>query len=76
MSTYTQVCNANTKKEMIEQFNLLLKECVKKFGGTIEDHRKRQLQNVSYFAGYYNPTKRKNIFKWLETEHPIFGKEK
>ena len=71
--TYTEVCEAKSKAEMVEKFRLLLKSCAKKFGGTPESHELMQLANVGYFSGYYNSATAKRVLKWLGAEHPIFG---
>ena len=74
MTTYDDVCNAKTKKEMQKLFDLVLTECSKKFGGSVESHRTMQLSNVGYFAGYYDNKTRRRVDKWLHAVHPIFGK--
>lgn len=73
MSTYKAVCEARTKTKMQKAFGSLLKEIAKKFGGKPEDHRMVQLSNVGYFAGYYSPKVRENVYKWLGAIHPVFG---
>lgn len=71
--TYSDVCEAKTKAEMVSRFDDLLKEMVKSHGGTPESHRKMQLSNVGYFSGYYGSGTAARVLKWLGAVHPIFG---
>ena len=73
MTGYRDVCEATTKDEMQELFNLLLAELVERKGGSADSHRAMQLSNVGYFAGYYDSATAKRVLEWLGATHPIFG---
>lgn len=73
MISYRDVCEAKTKKEMLARFDKLLKEVVKKYGGTKESNRVMQLSNIGYFSGYYDKKTWDRVHKWLGATHPIFG---
>ena len=74
VTRYSDVCEAKTKKEMIRLFKKLLCEVSKKYGDTPSAHREQQLDNVGYIAGYYDAKTAQKVYRWLNTEHPLFGK--
>lgn len=73
MTTYSDVCEAKTKKEMLIRFDSLMKEIIEKYGGTREKHLPIQLSNVGYFFGYYDAKVYDRVHKWLKATHPVFG---
>ena len=73
MTSYRDVCEAKTKKEMQKRFRSLLKEVAEKHGKKPSDHKNIQLSNVGYFAGYYDGKVSGRVNRWLGAYHPVFG---
>lgn len=71
---YSDICEAKGKRQMRARFAVLLTEISAKFGGSPRSHESIQLNNVGYFAGYYDHATRARVQKWLNAVHPIFGR--
>jgi starvation-inducible outer membrane lipoprotein len=71
--TYSKICEAKTPEDMQVLFEALLLEICADHGGSPDKHRKTQMRNVGYFAGYYDPTTMRRVNEWLGAVHPVFG---
>ena len=72
---YSEVCEAKTPEEMRKRFDKLMSNLLRTHPDVDpEQLRNTQLSNLGYMAGYYNHEVFKNITEWLETSHPIFGR--
>ena len=70
--TYSEICEAKTRKQMKERLSTLLSQCAREFGGTRESHIDRQLSNIGYFSGYYDSKTMERVKKWIGAKHPVF----
>lgn len=63
-----------TKAEAAEIVESQVQEIIALGYDTPEEARRRVLQNIGYFAGYYSASIQDKTYDLFETEHPIFGR--
>lgn len=71
--TYQDVVESKTKEEMVAKFEQIVMWVCVNYKKTYADSLKIQMENVGYYAGYYDREVAKNVYEWLGAAHPIFG---
>lgn len=70
---YEPAMQVQTEAEAAEYLGRLINWAVTQHGQTPEQARSIQLQNLGYFAGYYNSATMERVNRLYNTRHPIFG---
>lgn len=72
---YSEICEAKSQREMLQKFDKLMSDLLITHPDLNPTTlRVTQLSNIGYIAGYYDVKTFKNVMDWLNTSHPIFGK--
>lgn len=71
---YAHVEHVTCKEEVEEYLDNITNYIHLKYGVPKEEARKRHLENISYYAGYFDRDRCKEILELFETEHPVFGR--
>lgn len=70
---YSDAMKVETKDEAAEYLEALVQHMVTYHGQTRDEATQIQLQNLGYFAGYYDQKTMSRVNELFDTSHPIFG---
>ena len=64
-----------TPEEAKEYLDILVEYSMEKDNKTLEEATALWLNNIGYFAGYYDSETRSRVYEIFDTKHSIFGAE-